>query len=217
MSAYEEKIAGMLSQKQITPEEAAELLQAAKTTEGRSPWQWLLAPATRMSTSKALAFTCTIALLSIGLAKLLKVRFDGALDVHLGTEAVPWGVVALDVLAYLPLTVGAFYAVSLVFGSRGRFVDFFVGVGVARIAMLLQALAAALFLPMPQKDQPLPPTSAGVLFATVLVLPLLVWGMAMLFFHFREASGLRRGRLAFGFIVAVIAAEVVSKLFLSII
>ena len=215
--SVEDKVADLLENKKITTEDAAELLQAGRDRSLPSPWQWLLAPATRMARSTRLAVTLVIVAASVAVARLLHVRFDGSLDVHLTSAAIPWAVIFLDVLAYLPLTAGVLFLVARVCGSCAAFLDMLTAVGVARVAMLLQALAALAFVPAPPADATLPPPTAGTLFGALLILPLLIWGVAMLFFHLRAATGLRGGRLAAAFIVGLIFAEVASKVLLAIV
>ncbi|HEV8247762.1 MAG TPA: YIP1 family protein, partial [Polyangiaceae bacterium] len=214
MASYEEKVAGMLAQGQITADEAAQLLVAARPRAGSARFSWLWNPLARLGTS--VGILTGLADIGVGLALArFGVRFDGALDMHVTGRPVPWLVAISDALVSLPGCTLVLFLVAKVSGSRGRFRDFLLGTAYSRVPAVLTApLALATF-----DAEAVQAATAGrpplkLVIGALSLVPFLVWQITLLFSGYREASGLRGPRVGFSFVGALLLAEVASKLLL---
>jgi hypothetical protein len=111
-------------------------------------------------------------------------------------------------------TAVVFWLAARIAARRGRLVDFVISTGAARAPMVVAGLGAGLLLREPTAL--LAGVQIGVLapkllLSAAIVLPCVVWFVAMLLFAFRTASGLKGGWLAVTFILALLAAEGATK------
>lgn len=156
-------------------------------------------------------------------AALTQQHLDGALDLHFTGKPVAGATVAIESLvAWLSLWL-LFVAASAVFGGERDAVAHLASTALARFPMILAALVSHALLAGPMSAamsaagsritmdiQKL--ATPGFVVGSLLVLLLVIWYITMLYFGFKEASKLRGGRCAGGFVVGIILAEVVSKL-----
>jgi hypothetical protein len=138
----------------------------------------------------------------------LGIRFDGFLDLHVSavTSAVKIGVV--EQLVAWPLGALCLWLVARIVGASGaRFLDFLGAVGVARGPLVLFAIPIQLLAPasVPTRMSPM------LLGIAVIALTCIAWQIALLFFGYRNASGLRGPKVGFSFVGALFAAEIASK------
>jgi hypothetical protein len=95
-----------------------------------------------------------------------------------------------------------------------RFVDLLWAVGVARIPIVIGAIANRLVVEDPQRlvrsavEGQLDPT---LLWIALVTLPMLGWMLLWLYFAYRTATGRRGARSGISFVAALIAAEIASK------
>ena len=182
--------------------------------------EWLWNPAARMSTGAGVAASVVFVAAGIALAPL-HVRFDGALDMHVGPAPVPFAVALLDALCW-PITTTVFWLAARVFGPASRFVDHLVVVGLARAPQLPAAVASALILRGRIPEDPAqamalatdPSAMLPLLALSLVLLPLVVWQFVLLIAGFRTASGLRGLRLGVAVFLAIVVAEVLTKIYL---
>jgi hypothetical protein len=145
----------------------------------------------------------------------LGVRFDGFLDLHASLTATLWAAL-VDVLGAWPLGATLLWVVARSLGSQGRYIDFLGLVGVARVPLVAVAVPTALLLPGPGSFEPgkVPEPSLRLLLGALVALVGVVWMMVILYRGFVTASGLRGARRVVAFMVAVLLAEIASKLLL---
>ena len=211
MSSAKEKVLEMVASGKISPSQGDELL-AAMAPAGPSIWQILFHPAARLGLGPSLAIG---AIASLGALVLTRfgVSFDGALDAHSASVSVPMALV--QVALYWPLVALVFWLAAKLAGKSTRLVDHLAAVGIARLPYTLLGLTV---LPLRSLDPSRPlafsPLQAVAIFTG---LPLLVWSVALLCTGFRAVSGLRGGRLALTLVIAVLVAEVISKVLLALI
>lgn len=216
MTLAEQRIHDMIDSGKITAEEGARLLDAL-----RRPWTWrvLYAPLDVLSTRTALLVGLLITVLGVGVG-LAGIRFDGALDTHIAGHVTARVALADAVIALGSMTL-VMWVAGLVVARKGRAIDHLAAVALARApnvlcgALLLlvgHAFSAQLAAMM---HNPFDPKAAvfGLMIA-VVTLPFIVWFFVLLYQGYKTASGLKGAALVVSFIVAVIVAEVLSKIVL---
>jgi hypothetical protein len=210
MNHAEERVLGMLQEGKITKGEADELMRSLSGERGR--WRRvLLNPFSRLPTGKGLIGAGIVAALSLVLATRLGIRFDGALDVHASGGSVTLVFALLDQAVGLLLLAVALWAASRLAAREGRFIDFLVVSGIARLPLLLLGSFLAFALPNPLGilEDPL-----RLLLVAIVSMLFVVWFVVWLYQGYKTASGLAGARLVMSFIAALAVAEVASKVVL---
>jgi hypothetical protein len=210
MSSPEERIQSMQRSGVVEAGQAQALLGAIGPA--REPaWKILVDPFARHGGGRAAAAGLVISLAGIA-ASRLGLRFDGFLDAHLTGVTPTWGRALTDQIVAFPLSALVFWACARIAGGRGRLLDNLGVVGVGRLPVLLVGLCAW---------STMPSSLAGLtgvrLF--VLVIPALLalgWAIVLLRAGHANASGLRGLRLGLSLFAAIVAAEVLSKVALSL-
>ena len=215
MSTPSERVRAMVAAGRVDHAEGERLLGAITAPAGRAPAQGtraslLIDPFVRWGGGIAAALGALFAVLGFVVSRW-GVRFDGFIDLHVGPAVTSPPHAALEQLAAWPLGALVMWGVARALGGPGRrFVDFLGAVGVARgpvvlLALPLQALAPSSFtLKM----------SAALALMIVIGLVAVAWQITLLFFGYRNASGLRGPKLGFSLAGAIVVAEVASKLVL---
>jgi hypothetical protein len=215
MPSYEERVAGLLADARITKEQARELLEARDVEHRGKWWDWVLNPMSRLPSVAVLLIS--MACVSLGaVVSRAGIRFDGALDVHIVATHVTWATALADALVSWPLPALVFWAVARSFKSRARYVDCLAAVGLGRPVALVIG-AAGVLLADPSAMARVEPGKIGLklVLLALISLPLVVWMVALMVFGFREASGMRGMRLAVASVIAIVVAEVTSKIALA--
>ena len=215
MSVEERRVVEMVQAGTITEAEGRRLIDAMRD---RPPaWRMLLNPFDHLSTPAGWLVGLIVLAASVGVSRL-GIRFDGALDVHAASGAVPWARAAIDMVNDVGVTAIVFWVASLVAGRRGRIPDFVLGVLVARVPVVV--VGAIVFALFPPPEEVLAQITSGagpdvrVVLTSVLTIPLMLWFLAWLYRGFAHASGLRSVRSAVTFGAALIVAEILTKLVL---
>lgn len=216
MSADREQVLESVARGEITPDGANALLKALDRP--RPPfWKWLFMPLQLISTRTAMMVSVAVAAVALVLSRF-QIHFDGFLDTHLGRSPISFGIAALELLMSWPLPALVFWGASRVVAKQGRFIDFLNAIGVARLPLVVSGVALAFFADvMPRTAQEALERGRlvySLVFGLVFAVPLVIWCITLLVTGFREASGLRGGRLALSFFAALVVAEVLSKLVL---
>lgn len=214
MTSTKSKILKMVAEGKIKPEDGEELM-GAMGRKTRFRWRCLLNPFDRMPDIPGVFVSLIVAVLSVVVGVWLKIRFDGALDVHAASAPVGMGQAVLDQgVAWIGFSL-VLWGTSLIFAKQGRFVDFLITVGVSRIALLPIGVITGVLFPDPNvlvRIVMSTPYHPMVLLIALVGIVFMVWFVTWLFQGFKTASGLAKGRLIVAFVVAIIAAEALSKL-----
>ncbi len=219
MNGNREEILRLLAEGTVTAREAEDLL-AAIGPRPEARWKRWSNPLEHLSTTQA--FVVALLGVLVGIALHGWVRFDGAFDLHVSRRPDAWSVAPglpwLEVIVYWPLCTLVFWVAARLAKSRGRFVDFGNAVGVSHALLLLLVPLMWLF---PSNEDVAEYARQGtfpvtLVIALILVIPVTIAYFAVLFRSFRTASGLTGSKLVLVFIVAAIAAELLSKVALSI-
>ncbi len=209
-----EQILEMVSSGKISAVEGDDLLKALEVPR-RSRWRALVNPFEKLTTARALALGFMAAVAGVILSRW-RVRFDGALDVHVVRAAVSLRQALIDQLVAWPLTSLLLWLGALPLARQTRPADVLANVGVARLPLLWVAAVAILTTPyLPANPAQAMSAPGPLILLTVLTIPALVWAVALLYNGFSAASGLAKARGAVLFTALLIAAEVVSKLALA--
>jgi hypothetical protein len=218
MNSEQDRILEMVKQGTISTTEADKLIHALGA-QRRSVLGVLWGPFTRLDTATGLVLGGLVGAASVAAGGLLGVRFDGAIDVHVGGGPVSFGVAVLEQVLGWGLFAVVLWAAAWAAGRRGRLVDFVVAVGLSRLPLLLLGLVSAWLVPDPAElmrrveQSPFDPL---LLVVAAVSLPPIVWCFVWLVQGYRTASGLTGGRLVLSFILAVIVAEVIAKVTLAL-
>lgn len=211
ISNKRDRILEMVASGKISAAEGDQLLRALDAPK-RSWLRRLLNPFDHLTVGPAMAIGVVGAITGIVLSRW-RVRFDGALDVHVGHATVSLRQAVLDQLVAWPLTSIVLWLAALPLARRTRPADVLANAGVARLPLLWVAAVGIVVSPyLPANPGQTASAPGALLLLTVLTLPALVWSVALLYNAFGAASGLTRARGGAVFTAALIAAEVASKL-----
>lgn len=206
-----ERVERLVAAGNIAPEEGARLLAAMSNAPKRSAFYWLLNPFERFGGGVAAGAGALISALSIA-ASRLGIRFDGLLDMHIVRPSVPKLQVAVaDQIVGWLFPALCFWAVARMLTRHVRLLDFVGMVGLARLPLLLCALAV---VGLPQPSATSVRLTPALLVIATLAIVALVTNITLLYQGFKNASGLRGARLVGSFIATVIVTELLSKLVL---
>jgi hypothetical protein len=221
MSDAKRKVLDMVEQGKITRAEADALLAALRPR--RFPWMILFDPYERIGLAASLVVGLIAAVAAGLVAGPLGIRFDGFMDIHMAPAPVTARAAIADQIVAWPLSALVLWLVALPFARSSRFVDFLAAAGLTRVLLLAAAVLLAPLAPEPAAVAEMSRNAladpGAVLADVVAMLPMVAvaivfvgWFIAASVFGFRHASGLRRGKLAAAVAIALLAAEVVSKI-----
>jgi hypothetical protein len=217
MTTPAERIQDLVRKGALPPADGATLLAALARQQQAHGLRLLLDPLARFGGLRLAlaglgASLAGLALTSRGL------RFDGLLDIHIADHAWPLHVAVSDALVAWPLGAVVLWLASLAGARQGRLIDFLGVVGVSRLpavacGLALVGLASAGVLPRISHDQA-PAPMLGILVHVILGLLGVGWNLVLQYVGFGTASGMRGGKRIAVFIVAVLSAELLSKMVL---
>ncbi|HHU25097.1 MAG TPA: hypothetical protein GXZ56_00505 [Bacteroidales bacterium] len=186
-------------------------------------WNLLWNPFTRVAGWQAFWVGMVIVVASALLASYGNLLFDGAIDAHfhhyvgIAHSFVVTGISLLSVVA-------AMYVAALIISRSVRFIDILGTMTLARAPFLLLAIISP-FVSFPSMDLLIqdPLTSFGYpmlmyfvrhpmsLIFIIISLPVIVWLIALMYNGFKVSTGAKGKKLVVAFIVALLIAEVLSK------
>ena len=221
MSDAKRKVLDMVEQGKITSAESDALLAAMRNAP-RFSMRILFDPYDRVGLATALVVGLLTAVAAGFAAIPLGLRFDGYMDIHIAPVSVTAFAAIADQAVAWPLSALVLWLVALPFARASRLVDFLAVAGLARVLLLAAGVLLAPLTPEPSTLADMSrramsdPTAvlgdvASMLPMIAVALVFIGWFIAASVFGFRHASGLRRGRLAGAVVIALLAAEIVSK------
>lgn len=218
MTSHEARVRALVSSGQITESEGTRLVDALR--QETAGWKILFNPFDRLSTGAIWSVAIVTCAASLAMSRL-GIRFDGALDLHPTGAAPRWSMSLLDQMNAVALTAAVAWLVSLLVAKRGRFVDFVMTIGAARVPLIFIALVTHWLLPSAAEMRAMVLSGSrpgpAVVLASVLTLPFFFWFLALLYRAFVVSSGLKGLRAGLSFATAMVAAEVLSKVALVLI
>ncbi len=167
-----------------------------------------------------------VVVLLFGVAFWGGVHLDGALDLHITNKAPSAGLVAAEsLIAWLTLGI-MFMVFSRVFGGGGSVSDHLAAAGLGRFPFIFAALISSRDLLGKAMLKAVTATgdavtirpqdllTPAVIVGSLVILMLSAWMIAALLYGFKTASKMTGGKMAAAFVIAMIVAEVISKLLL---
>lgn len=161
-------------------------------------------------------------LLAVFLSYFFNAHFDGALDVHFDHSMTYKEALIENAVSVICLVL-IFFLVGRIVYHKTELIDVFVVCLIARIPLYLLAfsnfgnlqyeLGQALFKTITERGRNIP--MDAVILSTgmnILNLLVLIWVIVLLFNGFKIATNRKGIKLAIGFIVAILLAEILSKL-----
>ncbi|WP_149241599.1 hypothetical protein [Dyadobacter sp. 32] len=170
--------------------------------------KWLFNPFIYLAGIPAMMAGLAIMAVTSVVAFYGRIHFDGAIDLHVGAVTPYWLYLVEPLLDWLIVAI-VFYLTGLVLSkSKIRFIDFLGTTALARAAMLPGALIA--LLPPIQNMSP-ENITPGMLAASLFLLLPMIWLVALLYNAFVMSANLKGSKAVLGFIIALLVAEVLSK------
>jgi len=219
MKSAEDRIRQLAAAQSLDSEDAARLLDALRPPAIVPHSESVLAnPFARHGGGTTAIAGGVIAALAL-LVSQVGVRFDGALDVHTVGAPVALPTALVDQLVALPLTAVVFWSLARTASRSTRVVDVLGVVGVSRAPSMLLAIPLGLYGLRSSHAAGASP-AAGLSFVLGALILLGLGGLGaqiyLLFVGFRTVTGIRGGALTWRFIAALVVAEVLSKVVLSL-
>jgi len=210
MTSPRDTILELVAAGKIQPDEADQLLAALGPDRSRLD-VWILDPFEVIGPGRAWMLALLVCVASLALAPL-HVRFDGAVDVHVVHEQVAWTTAVADQLVAWPLTAVLFWGVTTLSTRRARFLEMVAFVGAARLPNLVAGAVTAVVVGDPTTFAP---DSIAALVLVATSVPFIGWLFVTLLSAFRAASGSEGRKLAGLFVIALVLAEIASKIVLA--
>ena len=190
-------------------------------------WRILYNPMAVLRRGNALLAALIVIIILTAVAWWGGEHLDGALDLHIAPTRPSAGTVALESLIdWFSLAI-LLFAASRLFGGNGGLARHFAATGLGRFPMILAAVIGARQLlgavmlkafAVGAKGEivihPEAVNAPAVIIGGLLIVGFVAWSVTMLVFGFKEVSRLQNGKLAAGFVIGIILAEIVSKLIL---
>ncbi len=183
-------------------------------------WSLIWNPFTRIAGWQAFGVGIVIVIISAVLASYGNLVFDGAVDAHFGNHI---GVAKSLIITGISLlsVVLAMYVVGIIISKNFRFVDILGTMTLARAPYLLLAVLAP-FATFPDIEQILQNPMIVLEYPSIIIIgivsvPILVWSIALMYNGLKVSTGAKGTKLTVGFIVGILVAEIISKIFIHLI
>lgn len=186
-------------------------------------WKYLYDPLSVFGKSRGLLIGTLVVVVLTLVAWWAGVHLDGALDLHINPKFPSILIVAMESLVdWLSLAL-VFFIGSKILRGNGGLGAHLAGVGLARFPYILASiiasrqllgkamLAAVTIKPDTITVRPQDLLSPGLIIGSIVLMLMMIWSVAILYFGFKEASRLRGAKLVISFIIGIIIAEVISK------
>lgn len=183
-------------------------------------WNLLWNPFSRIAGWQALGAGLVFVVASAVIAAYGNLKFDGVLDAHFG-EHVSIGQTLLYSAINLFSVILTMSLAGLTVARGFRFIDVLGTMTLARMPHLLLAILS-LFVSAPASSAILQDPMVvldykGFLLFLLFAVLIMIWYILLMFNAFRVSTGTKGGKLYIAFIVALLTAEVVSKVLIGIV
>lgn len=159
---------------------------------------WMFNPFTYLANNKILRVGLLILLLHIPAGYFLDARFDGALDMHIGTVESLWQPI-IDILIAWPALFLSLYLLALGFKSSIRLLDIAGATAVARAPILIAVIPAKLADPGVREVNELlnlqGPDLWILIAGSIIALLFFIWFIVLLFNAYKINSDLKGWKL----------------------
>jgi len=170
--------------------------------------QLLFNPFIRIAGARSLLLGWLLMLLTAVIAYFSYCHFDGVIDAHDGCAAPFWIFLAEPLLAW-GVAVLVFYLAGIIVARSGvRLIDIAGTLALARWPMLVVAIACFIPVTAPRNLYDIQPS---VIMLGIVMLPFIIWMIALLYNAYSISTGVRGGKRIWSFIIALVIAEALSK------
>ncbi|MDL2320714.1 hypothetical protein LJC45_06250 [Alistipes sp. OttesenSCG-928-B03] len=187
--------------------------------KSNSFWGFAFNPFTRIAGWQAFLLGLVFVAASGTFGTMSRVAFDGVLDVHTGgnlTYGLSFMMLAIDIVSVVIIM----WLTGVIISRTVRFVDILGTMTLARAPLLIAALVG-LTLPLPPVEVIMLDPSAVfkswpmIVFGVVAGVTV-IWHVALMYNAMRVSCGVRGAKLTVAFIFALIVAEALSKVAITI-
>jgi hypothetical protein len=207
------------------------LAEKESATAARSAKSWVFNPFAFIAGTPALAIGLAVILAAALLCWVTNTHFDGAIDIHPGLSAPLVMFVIEGLTDWLSLSVMLMIAGLIFRRSSFRIVDVFGTQAMARWPYIITPVMLLMVAPFRNafanvSNEALKAANGGALpniagsdlvlivMASVVILCCVIWGVMLMYRAYAVSCDTRGAKSVLSFIVAVIAAEIVSKVVL---
>jgi len=176
--------------------------------------QFLFDPFVRLAGGKSLLAGLAFMLVTALIGYYGPAHFDGVLDTHQGRPMPLWVFVAEQLIDWSSLVLCLYIAGLILASSRPRLIDVAGTQAFARWPMLFTSVAALLPVPVPDIHH-LNDISPFFWLAALFSVVILVWVIALMYRAYVTAAHIRGQKAVISFIACLIAAEILSKVFIT--
>jgi len=178
-------------------------------------WNLMLNPYMRLAGWQAFALGIVFILLTGIVGTYANVYFDGAIDMHFTEKATlktSFNLLGIDILSvFLALSVAGIFI-----SKNFRLIDILGTITLAKAPFLLFAVAS-LLTESPSNEQiiknPLSIfSSASFVIVMLFSVPIIIWYIILLYNAFKTSTGAKGNQVVIAFIIALLIAEIISKL-----
>jgi hypothetical protein len=178
-------------------------------------------PFEKFSENRLLITGILLTLAGSALAWQLSARYDGAIDMHLGSN-VQWWQPLIDNAVNTASLAGLLFALGYYFNNRTRFIDVLNAALIARSPFYLLPLSnlGGFMARATENILAAGPDITKIALTNLIVLVIvgflsigiLVWAMALLYNGFKVATNIKTKSQIIAFTVTILLAEVLSKI-----
>lgn len=175
----------------------------------------LFNPFIRIAGWQAFAIGFPIAIITSIVAAYSHLAFDGVLDAH-SVENIDIKTSLILLFINVVSTVFVMYIAALIISKQTRFIDILGTMTLARAPLILAALAGFLVTPIVaneiMKNPMIVLSQSGFIPFTILLILASIWMIVLTFNAFKTSTGGKGVKLLLTFVIAILAAEVLSKI-----
>lgn len=175
-------------------------------------------PFNRIAGWEALGLGVLIAIATVLIGKYSNAVTDGALDFHL-VQQTSFVHTAIFTFVSLFCLIFCMTLAAFAISKNFRIIDIAGTISLAKAPILL-AVLLGFFTAVPDQkaiiENPMIIlTSTSFIVVTLLIIPITIWSIALMFNAFKVSTGSKGSQLIVSFIVALIVAEVLSKMIIN--
>lgn len=181
--------------------------------------RYIYNPFEKIAGWQALILGLIIVVLSGFIGKQANLMFDGAIDAHFGKEVTYYQTFMMLFIDVACVGV-VMYLAGLVVSRNFRFIDLLGTMTLARAPYLLLSVSG-LFVTVPETAELLANpalifSNPGFLIFITLSFPAVIWVIALMYNAWKVSTGAKGPKMIITFIAGLFAAEVISKILISI-
>ena len=180
-------------------------------------------PFEKYSEKKLLIVGIIALIVSVFLANVLNLKFDGVIDIHV-TSGISYATILKQLLIDVSVITLLLYIAGIIYNRKTRFIDILSSVIIARIPFIILILtnindfntnlSEKITKSMLDKniESVLNENLISILLISLLTISILIWVIVLLFNGYKIATNCKGTKPIILFVIALFLAEVISKL-----